>query len=86
MIPEPDALDDFHPTDTIAATARPTPAFREELRRIPNTRNALAVASCWAQTIGIIAQTDTPTATLFACHPPHSAAYRYVVHLRLADA
>jgi sortase A len=23
------------------------------------------------------------TATLFACHPPHSASYRYVVHLAL---
>jgi sortase A len=25
----------------------------------------------------------TPTATLFACHPPGSARYRYVVHLEL---
>ncbi|MDQ1394829.1 MAG: sortase [Acidimicrobiaceae bacterium] len=31
----------------------------------------------------IVAQTATPTATLFACHPPHSALYRYVVHLVL---
>jgi sortase A len=31
-------------------------------------------------------QTSTPTATLFACHPPHSASYRYVVHLALAQA
>jgi sortase A len=30
-----------------------------------------------------VAQTTTPTATLFACHPPHSAQYRYVVHLVL---
>jgi sortase A len=28
-------------------------------------------------------QTTTPTGTLFACHPPHSASYRYVVHLAL---
>jgi sortase A len=28
-------------------------------------------------------QTATPTATLFACHPPGSASYRYVVHLAL---
>jgi sortase A len=27
--------------------------------------------------------TATPTGTLFACHPPHSARYRYVVHLAL---
>jgi sortase A len=31
-------------------------------------------------------QTPTPTATLFACHPPHSARYRYVVRLALVDA
>lgn len=27
--------------------------------------------------------TPTPTATLYACHPPHSKKYRYVVHLAL---
>jgi sortase A len=27
--------------------------------------------------------TSVATATLFACHPPHSASYRYVVHLAL---
>jgi sortase A len=32
----------------------------------------------------IVAQTAEPTATLFACHPPGSARYRYVVHLKLA--
>jgi sortase A len=31
----------------------------------------------------IINQTPTPTATLFACHPPGSARYRYVVRLTL---
>lgn len=31
----------------------------------------------------IIEQTPTATATLFACHPPHSARYRYVVRLAL---
>jgi len=30
-------------------------------------------------------QTSTPTATLFGCHPPHSATYRYVVHLALVS-
>lgn len=29
-------------------------------------------------------QTAEPTGTLFACHPPGSARYRYVVNLRLA--
>lgn len=31
----------------------------------------------------IVDQTPTPTATLFACHPPGSAKFRYVVHLAL---
>ena len=33
--------------------------------------------------MAVVAQTATPTATLFACHPPHYATYRYVVHLAL---
>ena len=33
--------------------------------------------------VSIADQTPTPTATLYACHPPHSKAYRYVVHLAL---
>ena len=32
----------------------------------------------------IVDPTDTPTATLFACHPPGSVAQRIVVHLELA--
>lgn len=31
----------------------------------------------------IVEQTPTATATLFACHPPGSARFRYVVHLAL---
>jgi sortase A len=33
----------------------------------------------------IVEQTPEPTATLFACHPPGSAKYRYVVRLALAE-
>lgn len=33
----------------------------------------------------ITAQTLEKTATLFACHPPGSAQYRFVVHLRLIE-
>jgi sortase A len=29
--------------------------------------------------------TPTPTATLFACHPPGSAKFRYVVRLALVQ-
>jgi sortase A len=35
--------------------------------------------------LSIVNQTETATATLFACHPPHSAKQRYVVHLALVD-
>lgn len=34
--------------------------------------------------VDIVRQTAEPTATLFACHPPGSARYRYVVRLKLA--
>ncbi|HVL92086.1 MAG TPA: class E sortase, partial [Acidimicrobiales bacterium] len=33
--------------------------------------------------LDIVNPTPTPTATLFACHPPGSARYRYVVRLAL---
>ncbi|MDP9071901.1 MAG: class E sortase [Actinomycetota bacterium] len=35
------------------------------------------------QAVHIANPTPTPTATLYACHPPGSARYRYVVHLAL---
>jgi len=37
------------------------------------------------QELRIVNQTAEPTATLFGCHPPHSAKYRYVVHLALSS-
>ncbi|MCC6436707.1 MAG: class E sortase, partial [Acidimicrobiales bacterium] len=36
--------------------------------------------------VRIADQTAAYTSTLFACHPPGSAAYRIVVHLQLLDA
>lgn len=36
--------------------------------------------------VDIVNPTPTPTATLFACHPPGSARYRYVVRAALAPA
>ncbi|HWS45402.1 MAG TPA: fatty acid desaturase, partial [Acidimicrobiia bacterium] len=54
MLPDPEALAGFHATGTIGDTGRPAPAFREELRRIPNARNACALFLLYAQTIGII--------------------------------
>ncbi len=54
MLPEASALGKFVPNARLTATARPANAFRDELRRIPNLRNALAVAAVYAQTIGIV--------------------------------
>ena len=54
MLPDAAALEQFVPTERLTASARPANAFREALRRIPNVRNAIAVASIYAQTIGII--------------------------------
>jgi sortase A len=34
----------------------------------------------------IVQQTEAPTATLFACHPPGSTQFRWVVHLRLVSS
>jgi fatty acid desaturase len=54
MVPAAEPLPEAHATDRITADGRPTPAFRDELRRIPNLRNALSVASVWVQTIGFM--------------------------------
>jgi fatty acid desaturase len=54
MIPAPELLDQFAPTDRLTPNARPAPEFREKLREIPNFRNACNVALLYAQTIGII--------------------------------
>lgn len=54
MLPEPGALTAFHPTERLTANARPAPPWRDELRRIPNLRNAFAVMLLYVQTIGIV--------------------------------
>ena len=54
MLPDPEALTDFHPTERLTDNARPAPPWRDELRRIPNLRNAFAVLFLYAETIGII--------------------------------
>ena len=54
MLPDPEALNGFHPTERLSANARPAPAWRDEMRRIPNVRNAFGVFFLYAQTIGII--------------------------------
>jgi fatty acid desaturase len=54
MIPVPSALPEVLPTDRLLATGKPAPPWRDELRRIRGARNALTVASCWLQAIGVV--------------------------------
>jgi fatty acid desaturase len=54
MVPAPELLGDFTATDRLGPTGRPVGEWRDELRRIPNVRNAFAVAGLWAQTIAIV--------------------------------
>ena len=55
MVPAADLLVDVLPTDRLNERAKPLPILRDELRRIPNARNALNVASVWLQSFGVIA-------------------------------
>ncbi|MEI6495248.1 MAG: fatty acid desaturase family protein, partial [Actinomycetota bacterium] len=50
----PQLLPVAHETALLRADGRPQPAFREELRRIPNGRNALSIASLYVQTAAVI--------------------------------
>ncbi|MGQ0823474.1 MAG: fatty acid desaturase [Actinomycetota bacterium] len=54
MIPAAELLGEFRPTGRLNADARPAPAWRAELRRIPNLRNAISVVSCWTQTLATV--------------------------------
>ncbi|WP_208028687.1 fatty acid desaturase family protein [Rhabdothermincola sediminis] len=54
MVPVPDLLPDVLPTERLTASGMPVPRLREELRRIPNVRNALNVASVWLQSVGLL--------------------------------
>ena len=54
MIPPADLRPAPSPNERITITGRATPEWRPTLRRVPNARNALAVASVWVQTLGII--------------------------------
>ena len=55
MLPPVDRLPDVLPTERLTATGRPVPMVREELRRIPNARNLVAVLSVFAQSFGVLA-------------------------------
>jgi sortase A len=58
----------------------------EVIFTVDNVRSTYVVTGSEVVTpkaLHIVDQTPTPTATLFACHPPGSARFRYVVHLSL---
>jgi fatty acid desaturase len=51
----PTELSDVLPTERLTVSGMPVPELRAHLRRIPNVRNALNVASVWLQTVGLLA-------------------------------
>jgi fatty acid desaturase len=54
MSPDPASLVPARADEFIAPDGRPTAAYRERLRRIPNLRNVLSVASLYLQTVGVL--------------------------------
>ena len=51
----PEQLPVTQPDNFVQADGRPTPSYREQLRRVPNVRNAISVISVYAQSVGVIA-------------------------------
>lgn len=47
MVPSAAQLPEVLPTERLLASGRPAPGYRDQLTRIPNTRNAIVVASHW---------------------------------------
>ena len=54
MVPDSGLLTPAHETSQIRPDGRPTPVFREELRCIPNLRNALSIVSTYVQTVAVL--------------------------------
>ncbi len=54
MSPDPASLAPARADEYITPDGRPTAAYRERLRRVPNLRNALTTASLYVQTIGVL--------------------------------
>ena len=55
LAPDSSTLTPARADEFIAPDGRPTAAYRERLRRIPNLRNAMSVASLYIQTIAVLA-------------------------------
>ena len=71
MVPADDLLPDVLPTDRLTGTGMAKPPLREQLRRIPNGRNVLNVASVWLQSVGLMAVVSwaTPHLPVWAALP-----------------
>jgi len=54
MVPPAEALPDVLPTDRLNERGKPLPPLRNELRRISNPRNVLAVSSTLLQSFGVV--------------------------------
>ena len=54
MAPAVEDLPDVLPTDRLNARGMATPAWRDELRRIPNVRNGFTVVGALAQSFGVV--------------------------------
>ncbi|MGB0112730.1 MAG: fatty acid desaturase [Ilumatobacteraceae bacterium] len=54
MTPTASALPDVLPTDRLNERAKPVRELRDELRRIPNARNALTVLGALLQSFGVV--------------------------------
>ena len=54
MVPDASVFAQIDGNDKILSNGHPASPWRTELRRIPNVRNAISVASIYVQTIGII--------------------------------
>jgi fatty acid desaturase len=54
MVPPADRLPDVLPSDRLNARAKPVRELRDELRRIPNARNVVAVGATLLQSFGVV--------------------------------
>jgi fatty acid desaturase len=54
MLPALELLTEPATDAAVTPDGRPRPPWRSDLRRIPSLRNALTVAWCWTQTIGVL--------------------------------
>ncbi|MGH9300682.1 MAG: fatty acid desaturase [Acidimicrobiales bacterium] len=55
MLPRPELLPDVLPTDRLNASGKALPDIRDELRRIPQVRNAISVVGAVCQSFGVVA-------------------------------